>query len=86
MKSPQDEDLHDLIDERYEQHSTIITSNLDFPEWGDVFPNKLLGATTLDRLLHNAYRLILEGESYRKLKPESSSKTKQTGLGSKSSR
>ena len=80
-----DEDLHDLIDERYEQHSTIITSNLDFTEWGDAFLNKLLGAATLDRLRHNAYRLILEGESYRKLRPENSSKTKQTGLASKSS-
>lgn len=65
LKSPQDEDLHDLIDERYERGATIITSNLDFSEWGDAFPNKLLGAATLDRLRHNAYRLILEGKSYR---------------------
>jgi DNA replication protein DnaC len=83
--SPQDEDLHDLIDERYEQHSTIITSNLDFTEWGDAFPNKLLGAATLDRLRHNAYRLILEGESYRKLRPENGSNKQQTGLAAKSS-
>ena len=68
LKSPQDEDLHDLIDERYEQKSTIITSNLDFSEWGQAFPSKLLGAATLDRLRHNAYRLILEGESYRRLR------------------
>jgi DNA replication protein DnaC len=79
LKSPQDEDLHDLIDERYEQHATIITSNLDFTEWGDAFPNKLLGAATLDRLRHNAYRLILEGESYRKLRGENTTKTNKTG-------
>ena len=80
LKSPQDEDLHDLIDERYEQKSTIITSNLDFSEWGQAFPNKLLGAATLDRLRHNAYRLILEGESYRRLR-----ETKEhTGRGAKS--
>jgi DNA replication protein DnaC len=85
LKSPQDEDLHDLIDERYEQNSTIITSNLDFTEWGDAFPNKLLGAATLDRIRHNAYRLILEGESYRKLRPENGSKKQQTGLDTKSS-
>ena len=79
LKSPQDEDLHDLIDERYEQKSTIITSNLDFSEWGQAFPNKLLGAATLDRLRHNAYRLILEGESYRRLR-----ETKEhTGRGAK---
>lgn len=70
LKSPQDEDIHDLIDERYERGATIITSNLDFSEWGDAFPNKLLGAATLDRLRHNAYRLLLEGESYRSLRQE----------------
>jgi len=80
LKSPQDEDLHDLIDERYEQKSTIITSNLDFSEWGQAFPNKLLGAATLDRLRHNAYRLVLEGESYRKLRENKD----QTGRGEKS--
>lgn len=69
LKSPHDEDLHDLIDERYERGATIITSNLDFGEWGDAFPNKLLGAATLDRLRHNAYRLILDGESYRTPRP-----------------
>ena len=60
-----DEDFHNLIDERYENAATIITSNLDFGEWGDAFPNKLLGAATLDRLRHGAYRLVLDGESYR---------------------
>ena len=65
MRSPHDEDFHNLIDERYENAATIITSNLDFGEWGDAFPNKLLGAATLDRLRHGAYRLVLDGESYR---------------------
>ena len=46
-----------------------ITSNLDFREWSDAFPNRLLGAATLDRWRHNAYRLILEGQSYRAPKP-----------------
>ena len=80
LKSPHYEDLHDLIDERYEQKSTIITSNLDFSEWGQAFPNKLLGAATLDRLRHNAYRLVLEGESYRKLRENNN----QTGRGAQS--
>lgn len=43
--------------------------NLDFTEWGDAFPNKLLGASTLDRLRHGAYRLVMDGESYRKPRP-----------------
>jgi DNA replication protein DnaC len=69
LRSPHDEDLHDLIAERYERASTIITSNLDFPEWGEAFPNRLLGAATLDRLRHGAYRVILDGESYRAPRP-----------------
>ena len=69
LGSPADEDFHDLIAERYERKATVITSNLDFDEWGDAFPNKLLGAAALDRLKHSAYRLILDGESYRKPKP-----------------
>lgn len=85
LKSPQDEDLHDLIDERYEQQATIITSNLDFSEWGDAFPNKLLGAATLDRLRHNAYRLVLEGESYRKLRSIKSRSNDRTGSTEQSS-
>ena len=55
LRSPQDEDFHDLIAERYERTATIVTSNLDFTEWGDAFPNRLLGAATLDRLRHGAY-------------------------------
>ena len=69
MRSPQDEDFHDLIAERYERASTLITSNLDFSEWGAAFPNKLLGAATLDRLRDGAYRIILDGESHRKPRP-----------------
>ncbi|MCH8285326.1 ATP-binding protein [candidate division KSB1 bacterium] len=69
FKPGQDEDFHDLIAERYERTATIITSNLDFAEWGDAFPNKLLGASTLDRLRHGAYRLVLDGKSYRQPRP-----------------
>ena len=69
LRSPQDEDLHDLIGERYERGSTVVTSNLAFSEWGEAFPNRLLGAATLDRLRDGAYRVVLEGESHRKPRP-----------------
>jgi len=66
LRAPADEDLHDLIAERYEQASTIVTSNLDFPEWDQAFPaNRLLASASLDRLRHNAYCLVLDGQSYR---------------------
>jgi DNA replication protein DnaC len=70
LRSPDDEDFHDLIAERYERAATILTSNLDFPEWGEAFPgNKMIGAATLDRLRHGAHKIVLDGESYRGLKP-----------------
>ena len=65
LRSPQDEDFHGLIAERYERKGTIITSNLDLSEWGDAFPNKLLGAATIDRIRHGAYNVILDGKSFR---------------------
>lgn len=66
LRAPADEDLHDLIAERYEQAATIVTSNLDFTEWDQAFPvNKLLASATLDRLRHNAYCMVLDGQSYR---------------------
>ena len=68
----QDEDFHDVVAERYEQRATIITSNLDFDEWGEAFQNKLLGAATIDRLRHGAYRVILNGKSYRAPRAEKS--------------
>jgi DNA replication protein DnaC len=76
LRSPEDEYFHDLISERYERTATILTSNLDFEEWGAAFPsNKMIGAATLDRLRHGAYKLELDGDSYRGLKPTSEKST-----------
>lgn len=70
MRPPHDEDFHELIAERYERAASIVTSNLDLDEWGDAFPaNKMLGAATLDRLRHGAYRVVLDGASYRSPRP-----------------
>jgi DNA replication protein DnaC len=72
LRSPEDEDFHDLIAERYERTATVLTSNLDFTEWAEAFAsNKMIGAATLDRLRHGAYRVVLDGESYRSLRPTS---------------
>lgn len=79
FKSSEDEDFHDLIAERYERFATVITSNLDFSEWGEAFNNKLLGAATLDRIRHGAYKVILEGRSYRSPREEASLKNLVAG-------
>jgi DNA replication protein DnaC len=58
-------DLYEVIRQRYERSSTIITSNRDIPEWYPLFGDPLLASAAMDRLLHHSHILILEGESYR---------------------
>jgi DNA replication protein DnaC len=70
LRSPHDEDFHELVAERYERASTIITSNLDPEEWLNAFPgNRMLGAATIDRLKHGAYVLELDGVTFRAPRP-----------------
>jgi DNA replication protein DnaC len=59
------QDLYDIISERYEHGSLIVTSNRAFEEWAEVFASDLLASAALDRLTHHAHTLILRGESYR---------------------
>lgn len=57
--------LFQIIGSRYERHSTLITTNLDFSEWGSVFGSKKLTAALLDRLTHQCHIIEANGESYR---------------------
>src|SRR6266849_6453408 len=59
------EDLYDVIAERYERGSFLLTSNRAPAEWPDWFANPLLASAGLDRLLHHADTLILTSSSYR---------------------
>lgn len=59
------QDLYEIICERYEAGSIIVTSNRAFEEWSDVFENDLLSSAALDRLTHHAHNLVIQGESYR---------------------
>jgi DNA replication protein DnaC len=73
MRPPHDEDFHELIAERYERLPTVVTSNLDPDEWIEAFPaNRMLGAATIDRLRHGAYRIVLDGPSFRQPRPDDS--------------
>jgi len=82
LRAPADEDFHDLISERYERGSILLTSNLDFSEWGSVFPNRLLGCATVDRLRHNAHRVVIEGDSFRSPRPTSITSKRGSSKGS----
>jgi len=57
--------LYEVINQRYEQKSLILTTNKPFKEWNAVFPNAACIATMLDRLLHHAEVTVIEGSSYR---------------------
>jgi DNA replication protein DnaC len=58
------QDLYEIISERYERGSMIMTSNRAFEEWA-VFNNDLLASAALDRLTHHTHTLIIRGQSYR---------------------
>lgn len=74
------QDLYEIICERYERGSIIVTSNRSFTEWADVFGNELLASAGLDRLTHHAHTLIIRGESYR----QRSRRKEHPGVGSDS--
>jgi DNA replication protein DnaC len=59
------QDLYEIITERYEKGSLIITSNRAFEEWGEIFSNDLLASAALDRLTHHSHTLVIRGDSYR---------------------
>lgn len=54
-----------VIAQAYERRSLIVTSNRPFQEWGSVFATATIATATLDRLLHHAHILNLQGDSYR---------------------
>jgi DNA replication protein DnaC len=57
--------LFQFCAERYEQGSLLITTNLEFGRWGEVFGDATLTAALLDRLTHHSHILLFNGESYR---------------------
>ena len=54
-----------LVNARYEKGAMILTSNRGFAEWGDVFGDPVVATALLDRLLHHAVVVQIEGASYR---------------------
>ena len=54
-----------LIDMRYEQKSTIITSNINLSDWGKIFADTLIASAILDRLVHHSSIVNILGSSYR---------------------
>jgi len=57
--------LFQVFADRYERSSLLLTSNLPFSEWGQVFQGERMTAALLDRLTHHCHIFELTGESYR---------------------
>ena len=57
--------LFEVFSQRYEGGSTLVTSNLPFDEWTEIFGSERLTGALLDRLTHHVHILEMNGESYR---------------------
>ena len=66
LTAEQRRDLLEIMDDRHERGSTIVTSQLPVDHWHEVIGDPTIADAVLDRLVHNAHRLLLKGESLRK--------------------
>nr|WP_254081871.1 IS21-like element helper ATPase IstB [Enterobacter asburiae]BEK81503.1 IS21-like element ISFK1 family helper ATPase IstB [Enterobacter asburiae] len=77
LTNAQCNDLLEIIEDRYGQSSTIVVSQFPVDKWHGLMENPTTADAILDRLVHNAHRVVLQGESMRKNNPvvESDEKT-----------
>jgi DNA replication protein DnaC len=69
--------LFEVVSRRYQEKSTLVTTNRPFAEWGEVFPNAACVVSLVDRLVHNAELIHIEGESYRLKEAKERSETRR---------
>jgi DNA replication protein DnaC len=69
--------LFQVISRRYERKSTVLTTNLPFREWPTIFPNAACVTAMVDRIVHHADILTIEGDSYRRREAEKDKRTRQ---------
>ncbi|TWB86023.1 IstB-like ATP binding protein [Bradyrhizobium macuxiense] len=62
-------DLLEILEDRYGRRSTLVTSQLPVDQWHALIGDPTYADAVLDRLVHNAHRLDLEGESLRRTRP-----------------
>lgn len=67
LTGEQRRDLLEVIDDRHQRGSTIITSQIPIDQWHEVIADPTIADAVLDRLVHNAHRLVLKGDSMRKI-------------------
>jgi len=70
----QGRDLLEIVDDRHNRGSTIVTSQLPVDHWHEAIANPTVADAILDRLVHNAHRIDLAGDSLRRTRPRSTTK------------
>ncbi len=68
LAAEQQRDLLEIMEDRYDRRSTIVTSQLSVKHWHEALGDPTMADAILDRLVHNAYKIELKGESMRKSK------------------
>lgn len=70
--------LFQVISRRYEKKSTVLTTNLAFRDWPTIFPNATCATALIDRVVHHADVIAIEGESYRAREADAQSKARRS--------
>ena len=74
LNQEQRRDLLEVLDDRHDKKATIVTSQLPLKLWHENINDNMLADAILDRLIHQAYRLELKGDSMRKIKSQLTAK------------
>ena len=75
LNAEQRRDLLEIVEDRHDRRSIIITSQVPIDQWYEIIGNPTIADAILDRLIHNAYRIELTGESLRKKKNPAAANT-----------
>jgi DNA replication protein DnaC len=70
--------LFQVVSRRYERKSLVLTTNLAFRDWPTIFPNATCATALIDRVIHHADVVAIEGESYRKREAEEAAKERRS--------
>ena len=70
--------LFQVVSRRYEKKSLVLTTNLAFRDWPSIFPNATCATALIDRVVHHADVIVIEGESYRAREAEISAKARRS--------
>ncbi len=67
LSRSQAKDLLEILDDRYARSATLVSTQVPVSDWHNRIPDPTIADSVLDRLIHNAYRLELKGDSMRKI-------------------